>query len=72
MMRLNDKTMLFLATALCLTVFSAGALFATMTAHTTPKPPCRMAGRGEVVVSADNCDAVAQRAFMRLLFAQPR
>ncbi len=71
MMRLNDKTMLFLAAALCVTVFSAGALLGTMTAHTAPKPPCRAVGNGEMVVIAENCDAVAQHAFMRLLFAQP-
>jgi hypothetical protein len=70
MMRLDDKTMLGLAAAFCLTVFSAGALFGIMTAHPTPKPPCRTVGSGEVVVNAENCDAFAQRAFMRLLFAQ--
>ena len=71
MMRLDDKTMLFLSAALCLTVFSAGALLATMTAHTLPKSPCRTVGSGDMVVIAENCDAVAQHAFMRLLFAQP-
>jgi hypothetical protein len=72
MLRLDDKTMLFLAATLCLTVFSAGALLGIMTAHTAPKPPCRPVGSGEVVVNAENCDALAQRAFMRLLFAQPQ
>lgn len=70
MLRLDDKTMLFLAAALCLTVFSAGALLGIVMAQTAPKPPCRTANSGEMVVSAQNCDAVAQHAFMRLLFAQ--
>ena len=72
MMRLDGKTMLFLAAALCLTVLSAGALLGTMMAHTAPKPPCRMVGSGEMVVTAENCDALVQHTFMRLLFARPR
>ncbi len=72
MMRLDDKTMLGLAAALCLTVVSAGALLGTMMAQTAPKPPCRTVGSGEVVIITENCDAVAQHAFMRLLFARPR
>ena len=70
MLRLDDKTMLFLAATLCLTVFSAGALLGIMTTHIAPNPPCRRAGSGEVIVIAQNCDAVAQHAFMRLLFAR--
>jgi len=72
MMRLDDKTMLGLAAALCLTVFSAGTLLGTMMAQTAPKPPCRTAGSGEMIIIAENCDAVTQHAFMRLLFARSR
>ena len=59
MMRLDDKTMLGLAAALCLTVLSAGALLCTMMADITPKPPCRTAGSGEMVIIAENCDATS-------------
>lgn len=72
MMRLDSKTMLFLAAALCLTVFSAGALLGTMTAHTAPKPPCHTVGRDKIAVIAADCDADAQHAFMRLLLARFR
>ncbi len=72
MIRLNDTTMLFLAAALCLTVFSAGALLSTIMAQTAPKSSCRTDGSGKMVIIAEDCDAVAQHAFMRLLFSRPR
>jgi len=64
--------MLFLAASLCLTLFSAGALLGTIMAQSAPKPPCNTAGNGEIIVIAENCDAVARHAFMCLLFAQLR
>jgi hypothetical protein len=72
MIRLSDKAMLCLVIGFCITVFATGAAFSFTAAQITPRLACGRAESGKVVVIAENCDGLAQHAFMRLLFIQAR
>jgi hypothetical protein len=72
MIHLSDKAMLCLVVGLCITVFAIGGAFDLIAAQTTQRPICGRGESGKVVVIAENCDGLAQHAFMRLLFIQSR
>lgn len=72
MIRRGDKAMLCLVIGLCIMVFATGAAFSVIAAQSTPRLACGRDESGKVVVTAENCDGLAQHAFMRLLFAQSR
>lgn len=72
MIHLSDKAMLCLVVGLCIIVFAIGGAFGVIAARTTPRLTCGRIESGKVVVVAENCDGLAQHAFMRLLFVQSR